>query len=259
MRDASLHELQARFHALSTTCARSVDDPSDIIVGDETRSAAERLAVYARMYIDRLTDALAEDFPAVRAVLGADEFCALVERYLPSHPPRNPSIRFVGDRFAEFLRTATERAWLAELARLETALLDVFDAADATPLTFDDVRMLAPDALGALRIETIPASRLVSVDYAIDDVWRAVHEEHAFADPPENPRTILAWRQDITVRHRTLDSIESDALANAKEGTSFAAICDRLGEDRSIEDAAKLATELLGRWVADGLLNAVSR
>ena len=161
----SLRELQQRFHALATTCTRSVEgDTSDLLAGN--------FAVYARMYVDRLTDALAEDFPAVRAVLGPDEFCALAERYLRAHPPSHPSIRFAGAHMPEFLHTH-ERPWLADLARLELAMLDVFDAPDATPLTFDDVRALPPEALGALRIEPIPAARMIDVAYAVDEVWRA--------------------------------------------------------------------------------------
>ena len=45
-----------------------------IVRGDDRLSAEARVDIYANMYFYRILDALKEDFPATRAVLGGDNF-----------------------------------------------------------------------------------------------------------------------------------------------------------------------------------------
>ena len=52
-----------------------------------TLDAAARLEIYRRQYWLRVLGALADDFPALRWLLGPATFAALAERYLIAHPP----------------------------------------------------------------------------------------------------------------------------------------------------------------------------
>jgi hypothetical protein len=80
------------------------------------------------------------------------------------------------------------------------------------------------------------------------------------ADPPEAPRTLLVWRQDLTVYHRALDVEEGAALeALCGDGLGFGALCEQLAPDRPVEEAAQRAFLLLSRWVDHGLVARVSR
>src|SRR5262249_1323716 len=106
---------------------------SGVIRGDERLSALQRLNIYADAYFYRLLDCLKEDFPATAAVTG-DAFEGLVRAYLDKHAPAEPSIFYAGQRLADFLgdHPVGERwPFLAELARLERTLIEVFHAADA--------------------------------------------------------------------------------------------------------------------------------
>jgi hypothetical protein len=47
---------------------------------------------------------------------------------------------------------------------------------------------------------------------------------------------------------------EHDALAAAAAGETFAAICERVTGAVGEADAARRSAELLGAWVADGLI-----
>ena len=49
-------------------------------------TAFERLEIYNRQYWFRVLDALAEDFPALRAVVGGRAFEKLSIQYLTAHP-----------------------------------------------------------------------------------------------------------------------------------------------------------------------------
>jgi hypothetical protein len=60
-----------------------------LVHGDQRLSAAERVEIYANAYFYRLLKCLGEDFPATLAVLGEDNFAALVKEYLREHPQRS--------------------------------------------------------------------------------------------------------------------------------------------------------------------------
>jgi hypothetical protein len=99
------------------------------------------------MYRTRLVDGLREDFPRVAALLGDAEFRALAYRYLARHRSTHPSVRDVGCRFTDFIASdAALPPFLSDLARLEWARVEVFDASDAEPLRLSDLEALpAPD------------------------------------------------------------------------------------------------------------------
>jgi hypothetical protein len=63
----------------------------------------ERLEIYNRQYWYRVLDALAEDFPVLRAVVGSRAFEQLSVEYLTAYPSRSFSLRNLGSKLAEWL------------------------------------------------------------------------------------------------------------------------------------------------------------
>ena len=109
---------------------REVDE---IFADDPRLRAVDRLDIYANMYFYRLLDGLAEDYPRVHAAVGADRFHNLATDYLLRHPSEHPSLRHLGRRLPVFLDAyplREEFPYLADLARLDWAHVEVFDAPD---------------------------------------------------------------------------------------------------------------------------------
>jgi hypothetical protein len=233
-----LAALQRRFHALVVDGARA----DDLVAGD----AAAPAAIYRHMFRARLHGVLATDLPTLRGALGAD-FSAIADAYLAACPPRSFTLRDLADRMAPFLDGhAGAPRWAADLARLEWARADVFDAADAAPLTRDDV--FAAADLAGLPLRLVPASRVVVLGWDVDRLWSDVAERGAGAEPVPGPRTVLVWRRGVRAIHRTLDEDEAAAMSALTGGAPFAAICERLA-DHAGSAAAERAAELLVRWV----------
>src|SRR5437899_3714823 len=121
-----------------------------------TLAPAERVHVYAGMYLWRLVDALRGDFPKLATVLGDDGFADLVRGYVAAHPSTEPSIRHLGRALPAFL-AGYQPAYLADLACLEWTRLEPFDAPDATPLTAAELRRVAAAEAPDLRFPPVPA------------------------------------------------------------------------------------------------------
>ena len=102
------------------------------ILPSKTMEPLERLAVYQGMYPLRMHDALAADFPGLKAFLGDHLFGHFVADYVAKHPSRSYTLNRLGDAVPEYVRTwhHPRRAFLADLARLELAVTEVFDAGE---------------------------------------------------------------------------------------------------------------------------------
>jgi len=205
-------------------------------------AVAERVHVYAGMYLWRLVDALREDFPKLATVLGDDGFADLARGYIRAHPSTEPSIRHLGRALPDFL-AGYQPAYLADLARLEWTRLQVFDAPDATPLTAAELRRVAAAEWPDLRFTLVPAcARLVTA-------W-PVHRLWADAAALAPARTALRiWREGFFVYQTAMDPAEEAALDRLVAGEPFAAVCE--GFDAPAEAAA-----LLLRWIEDEIIAA---
>ncbi len=238
------------------------DDLSFLVRSDQRLGAVERLDIYADMYFYRLRDCLAEDYPKLCSVLGAERFHNLVTDYLLAQPPTHFSLRELGRALPGFLAShplSGELAALADLARLEWARVDVFDERDAPPLSRS--RLLEQPAAG-LRFRLVPAARLLPVAESVLPVWKQIE---AGGQPSEDacrtggePRTALVWRKGFAIFHRSLAADEARCLEAARAAPIDVA---RLGElllgarpDLPPERLAERLAGWLERWSHDQIL-----
>jgi hypothetical protein len=261
-------------------------DLAGLIRGDDRMAPEDRLDIYASMYFYRLRDCLAEDYPKVAAVVGGAEFHNLVTDYLLIHPSRHWSLRYLGEPFAEFLaehRLGQRAAFLGDLARLEWARIEVFDAADAPMLDAEGATAAGAD----LALSLVPAVKILSLDWNVAPIWRqledagvqGLHGSHSAAvvddgqeafseptpvEPPvQRPCSLQVWRKNFSVAHRSLDRREAACLT-ALDGQTVGlpALCELLMEQSQGQDGEELPqgaitrqmATLLGAWLADGVL-----
>ncbi len=232
-----------------------------VIRGDERLSAIERLDIYAGMYFYRLLDCLKEDYPATLAVVGATNFHNLVTGYLLAYPPSHPSVLYAGHHLADFLAShplRDEWPFLADLARFERALIDVFHGPDAPALEADELRAAAPTDWPALELEIHPASELLALQWDVAKIVRAVEEGGHWPLPEREATSIFVWRKNCRCYYREIDSIEVVAIQALSGGVSMAALCARVADATPAEDPAALVFDFLERWIADGILMAPS-
>ena len=225
-----------------------------MIRGDERLSELQRLNIYADAYFYRLLDCLKEDFPATAAVTG-DAFAGLVRAYLGEHSPTEPSIFYAGRHLAEFLsKHALQERWpfVAELARLERTLIEVFHGTDAPALAASEVRTIAPADWPALRLRVHPALRMLNCDWRVNDVLRAIGTD--WREPARGPVALLVWRQRTQVYYREVEVSERAGLEAAAKGEDFATVCEAVASRLNTDDPTAAINRMLTQWVADGLL-----
>ncbi len=190
------------------------------VIASETRTAAERLGVYANMYFWRLSDILYDEHPALAHALG-DEWHATMRRYLTDHPSRHYRLAPLGRHLPDWLAASDleSASLLADVARLERAKEAVFDEPPVTALEVAAFEGLAPEQWAEARLVTIPALRLLATDYPVNSYFQAVLDGDEPEQPAARPSWVVIWRgADWTIWRSNLDAPRYTILKTLQEG-----------------------------------------
>ncbi|MGO9454794.1 MAG: DUF2063 domain-containing protein [Candidatus Binataceae bacterium] len=250
----SLREIQRNFWcAIAGNLGGSSTDPQfvSMVAAGPNLGRDDRVQIYRDAYRLRLCDVLREDFPAIARHLGPDRFDRLVGAYLRDFPSQHPSVRHLGRAMGDFIaRQQDLPPFLSDLARLEWAMTEVFDARDSDAIDVDVLRDVAQDRWADLVFVPIPALVLLRAEYQVHEVWAGTAPEV----PSRSPVSIRVWRdRSWSVCHAAIDLREANALERMMRGEPFGAICEAF-EDLPAEEAAQSATAMLANWLACGMI-----
>jgi hypothetical protein len=262
-----------------------------VITRSRALTAAERLAIYANAYHNRLMECLGEVFPMLKRTLGDDGFDALAFGYLQEFPSRSYTLNELGRHFADFLEqtrplheepegsaieTSTSKQdqpvhpnwaeFLIDLARLEWAIYEVFDGPGVEGQT-----LLTADQLLAIPAERWPESRLVpvvcltllSTRFPVNDYFtdlRNTHVDEVLPMPAPADSFVALTRRDFVVRRYNLSHLEFELLKGIKEGLSVGEALEVVMThvEGNVDDLAAKLQLWFRNWTAEGFFKSVS-
>jgi hypothetical protein len=252
-------------HALaSREAARLVrpDRTRDVVLPSARLSAAERVGVYQGMYLPRMMDALESDYPALAHYLGPRAWERLVRAYVDAHPSRSYTLNELGRRLPEFVRRARvpRPAFCRDLARLEWAVTEVFDAPETQPLGEREIAAVAPRDWIRARLVPVAALRLVALDHDAGTWLDSLRDESHRHPRPRRRRTlVVVYRRNYAVMRREQEpaafALLADLVAGQPVGRALARALGRRGDKRLA--GADAAFRLFREWAAAGLFSRV--
>jgi len=190
--------------------------------------------------------------------MGEAAFGREMAAYLKACPSTSPSLRHIGERLPDYLSRQNEPQ-LADLARLEWAVLNAFDAADACVLTVDDMAHIPAEAWQDLHFEPHPSVRLLQVSDCASEAWHAHRRKQPLHDRQSDTVSPLrVWRNHEGPAVKT-HSIECHTLLGAlSDGLSFAQGCERLATVMPPDEVAQTATHCLLELLHSGCLARIT-
>jgi len=226
------------------------------VVSTSRAPAARRLAIYSGAYAARLIEALGKDYPALRALAREPRFERVAREYIAAHPSPFSNLRWYGGELAAFLARIARSprgAALAEMAAFEWQLGLAFDAADATPITINDIARVGPEEWPGMRFTPHPSVRRLALHYNVPALRAAAEKGKSLPRLKRAKGAVawLVWRQDLVARYRSLAPDEAHALDALLRGAPFGEICAHLA---GAADPGLHAAQLLKGWLAEGLL-----
>jgi len=215
-------------------------------------AAEVRLDVYRNAYYTRLEEALAHDFPALLAALGDHDFGRLMAEYLRVHPSTSPTLRDLGHALPEWL-SAQGKAEHADLAVLEWAVLNAFDAADERLLDQESLALLFPEDWATLRIRLHPSLSLLALDSNAVDFWRTWHSESlksTLVPSATNWLVVVRGAQGPVLIN--VNETQHAVLERLQREETVATVCVGMTAYATAQEISQLVADTLARAVASG-------
>jgi len=219
--------------------------------------------VYRNAYGSRLVESMRNDHDLLHSYLGDEMFDTMGKAYVADNPSQHPNVRWFSRALPEFLRSAEpyrNYPVLSDIAALERALNDAFDAEDAPVLALADITGFAPDAWAGLKFTPHPSARRLDVTTNASPIWLALKNDEVPPDATllDERCHILVWRQDLMPMFRELAAEEAMMWDEAARGVPFGVLCSMLATNDDPDGAAARAAGYLHGWITSGLLRAVS-
>ncbi len=216
--------------------------------------AVARLDIYANMYFFRIHDALAEDFPAVRATIGPQRFHNLITDYLLAHPSRSFTLRDVGACLPDFVRShvvSSQWPWIGDLALLEWAVVEAFDAADSPQVDEAALAQVPAGEWGLRRVVWHPSLRVLRCAFSVHVPWRQCQDGQQLDEPRLEETWLRVWRQHERVFVAAVPPLEGRALGFDR---ALASLAEELATVLGEEAAAQQLAAWFAAWVKGGLV-----
>jgi hypothetical protein len=216
-------------------------------------SPVQRLEIYREQFWLRHTSSLVEDFPGLSGILGQAAWATLIEGYLEAHPPHSFTLRDLGLRLPEYIQsqsTLEHHRLCSDMARLELAYLEIFDAADAPPISPAALAGISDDAWQRVRIAFHPALRLLKTEYPVAPLRRQLIEAQSRAEnvliPARDPHCQVLFRRDLQLFHEPISQGAYALLSALTRRVPLVPACQQ-AQAEVPEEAASIA-ESAGSW-----------
>jgi hypothetical protein len=233
---------------------------SEHISGNARLSPAEQLEIYREQFWLRHTSSLLEDFPGLSGILGQADWERLAEQYLGEVRPDSYTLRDLGKRLPEVIERA---AWLPhqalclDMARLELAYIEVFDAEDLPPLPVERLATIAEDSFAQAKLIIAPSVRLLELSYPVADLRRQLRAEsdEPVAIPEQAPQRLVVYRRELRLWDMPIGVVAFGLLQGLMAGESLGAAAERVVT--SAEAESELGRNIggwLAEWTTKGLI-----
>jgi hypothetical protein len=227
-----------------------------IASGNERLSPAQQVEIYREQFFLRHLDVLRDDFASLAHALGEEGFEALGKAYLQAFPPRSFTLRDLGHALERFVAEAmpwAEDALVADLARVEWAFVEAFDAPDAPRLDLATVAALPEEAWPRARVTLQPSVRRLRLRHAAHDYRLAVRAANgdaaalaAIARPAPSPTFVVVFRGPDRLHSLGIDGAACALLDELANGTPLGDACERAAAASGASE--ELFAEKVGAW-----------
>lgn len=239
-----LPELQAAFRAGTVGGDKQVQ----ATLAAEGMLNDHRFGVYRNNIFLSLAGVLEAAYPTIRALVGAENFAVLANRFIAEHPPAAPQLYAYGAAFATFVEgfdaAVSELPFLPDLARVEWAVNEAYFAADSAPLLPAELGAVAPDDYGSLVLRLHPSAKLIESPWPVWHLWGA----ESLPDPwPEAPGRVLVQRPECKVDVLMLTPGEFAFVAGLHAGKPLGAAADDGADAEAGFDLQSVFAAHLGR------------
>ncbi len=209
-----------------------------------SKSRQKNLNIYIDGYIERLTKAVAADYPATGNYL-SKEFERYNIQYVKSNPSKFYNLDFYPIKFANFLKDQNVDAFAKEISDLESNIIQSFIAEESEPLKPQYLTNLSEDDLYKIKFQKRKSGRLVKYNYDVElylsefrkNISDNKKEKNNILTKPDKKETYLyICRNNNEVKRNILAKEEYYILEQIFSGSTFSEAIEITKEKFSLTD-----------------------
>lgn len=243
--DAGLRSRPAR-----RLVARAASETEAVVLPSKSLTSVERLEIYAHMYYARLIEVMEAEYPTTRQILGAHEFAVACRRFIARNPSRSRTLNRMSEKFPAFLGRHLPKGHrnglAADVARIERAMEDVFDAPRAEPMAAAQFAAIGADQWERVRLNVNPALRMLTLRYPANEYMNAVRAGKKPRLPRPRATCAIVYRRGYQAFRRDQEP-EQFRLLQALAAGRVLAVAVRASIGGRAGSADRLASKL-GAW-----------
>lgn len=216
------------------------------------------VALYRRLIRTNYTQVLSVTFSVLRRLVGPRYFDILARGYLKKYPSTSGDLFPYGRHLPVLLLELQVPRLLVELARLEWACHEAYQAADSLPLSAAQLRAITSVDPSRVTVQFHAAVRLLSFPFPVHRVWLALQPEAPTDEVvdlplPEEETGIIVTRGDGKVQVTPLARVDYLLLEAMARGADLASV-ERIAIESQPEfDFQQFWTTLLNQHVIRGM------
>jgi hypothetical protein len=236
---------------------RAAQHLESVVLPSKSLTSTERLGIYAHMYYARLVEVLENEYPTTRRILGDEVFWRACRAYVHRHPSRHRTLNGLSEKFPQFLARHLPRGnrngLAVDVARIERAMEDVFDAPRAEPLTAAEFAAIGAAEWERVRLRVNPALKFLKLRYPANEYMNAVRGKGKPRVPRPRATHAIVFRREFAVFRRDQQPEQFKLLQALAAGRTLAqAVRGSVGRRRgSADKLAKTLGEWFRQWAAD--------
>lgn len=192
-------------------------------------SALRSLALYRRLIRGNYTRVLMVTYPVLYRFVGERYFGVLARGYVHSHPSTSGDLFAYGQHLPAFLKELQVSPLLAELARLDWACHEVYQAADSQPISREALQTIASADPSRVTIRVHAAARVVRFPFPVHRIWLALQPDAPANEVidlplPDEETRVLVTRGEGRVQVTPLAPLDGLLLAVMANGKTLAEV-----------------------------------
>ena len=220
-------------------------------------TALRSVALYRRLIRNNFVQVLKITYPVLHRFVGDGYFGVLARGYIKKYPSTSGDLFLYGRHLPALLQRLEAPPLLVELARLEWACHEVYQAADSSPLSPDRLQAMVLADPSRVTLRFHQTARVLSFPLPIHRVWMALQPDASPDDVvdlplPEEETGLIVARSDGKVHVTPLARLDYRVVAALSQGADVASIEQMALEYEPEFDFAKLMTTLLSLQVIAG-------
>lgn len=225
------------------------------LTGNDRLLPVDQLEIYREQFWLRHTGSLLEDFPGLSGILGQQDWNTLSVSYLQRYPCKSFTLRDLGMHMPEHVQQCPQLPHpqlCLDMARLEWAYVEIFDAPERTALDGAKLASLSEEQWQRARLIISPAVRLLQVQYPVAALRQALREagsDTTVAIPAAEQQNLLLFRDaQRNLRHRALEPLAFAFLQRLQAGDTLIAAGEGVAQDPSAQATLE---EQVFQWFAE--------